>query len=392
MLRDLDNSDLYFEKAQKIDENFLDFKYNKARYLILKNQIDAAINILEHNKNVAKFLIILLILYSNLNRKNDRDKLLIKYEDTIKNDHSFYNYLALTSLYNGNFEDGWKYYEYRYSKTVDFFKNIKEWTGEKIITKNIVVFNEQGLGDSIQFSRYLIPLTKIAKSVTFVVQNNVKDLFNSQIKNLSIKNLTSCKNKQFDFKIPIGSLIKFFYKKKFEEHENLIQTNKSNDLKWKDKITSDKLNIGLVWSGAFNGANEPYRSIPLKNLSKILSLDARFYCLQNEIWDRDKDDFKSLNLVDCSNYKLDETASIIQNLDLVITSDTSILHLSASLNKETWAMLSLHPDWRWGEFNNINPYSSLKFFKQEKFNDWSDVEHSIFLELKNKINDFKKSD
>ena len=64
-------------------------------------------------------------------------------------------------------------------------------------------------------------------------------------------------------------------------------------------------------------------------------------------------------------YKLNEIASIIQNLDLVITSDTSILHLSASLNKQTWGILSLYPDWRWGEFNKINPYSNLKIFKQE---------------------------
>ena len=61
----------------------------------------------------------------------------------------------------------------------------------------------------------------------------------------------------------------------------------------------------------------------------------------------------------------------------MITSDTSILHLSASLNKETWAMLSLYPDWRWGEFNKINPYLSLKIFKQEKFNE-SNVESQIY--------------
>ena len=390
LLRDLTNSDLYFKKAEQIDENFLDFKYNKARYLILRNQIDEAIEILEENKDVAKFLITLLILYSNLNKKDERDKLLMIYKEKIKSNHEFYNYLALKSLYDGNFDDGWKYYEYRNSKTVDLFSNIKEWNGEKINTKNIVVFNEQGLGDSIQFSKYIIPLTKIAKNVTFVVQNSVKDLFNREIKNLSIENLDSCKSKQFDYKIAIGSLIKFFFKEKFKDDENLIQTNKDNDLKWKNEIINDKLNVGLVWSGGFNGVNEPYRSIPLKDLNKIFSLDAKFYCLQNEVWDRDKKHFKSLNLIDYGKYKLDEIASIIKNLDLVITTDTSILHLSASLNKETWVMLNLYPDWRWGKFNTINPYASLRFFNQSKFNNWNDVEDSIFLELENKINNFKK--
>ena len=107
--------------------------------------------------------------------------------------------------------------------------------------------------------------------------------------------------------------------------------------------------------------------------------------MQNEIWDRDRDDFNSLDLIDCGKYKLDEISSIIKNLDLVITSDTSILHLSASLNKETWGMLALHPDWRWGEFNKINPYSNLTIYNQLSFNDWSNVENQIYSDLEKKI-------
>ncbi len=385
LLRDLKNSDKYFDKAEKIDKNFIDFKYNKARYLILKNQIYEATKILEENKDIPKFLITLLILYSNTNQKELGNKLLNQSIDKIKNDPMFYNYYGIKLLNEGNFEDGWKYYEYRNSKIVDFFRNTNEWTGEKIDTKNIVVFNEQGLGDSIQFSKYIIPLTKIAKNVTFVVQGSIKNLFKDNIKNLSIETIETSLNKQFDFKIALGSLIKFFFKEKFGINENLLQTNKDINLKWENKIDTNRLNVGFVWSGGFNGANEPYRSVPLKSLKKIFSLNANFYCLQNEVWNRDLDEFKSLNLINCGKYKLDEIASIIQNLDLVITSDTSLLHLSATLNKETWGMLSLYPDWRWGEFNKFNPYPSLKIFKQNKFDDWTNVENEITEELKKKI-------
>ena len=388
MLRDLENSNIYFDKAQKIDQNFIDFKYNKAKYLILKNQIQEAAKILDENKDIPKFLITLLILYSNTNQKEIGNRLLAQSIDKIKDDPMFYNYYGIKLLNEGNFDDGWKYYEYRNSKIIDFFASTNEWTGEKIDTKSIVVFNEQGLGDSIQFSKYIIPLTKIAKNVTFVVQASIKNLFKNDIKNLSIETIETSRNKQFDFKIALGSLIKFFFKEKFEKNENLIQTNKDYDLKWKDKIDSKKLNIGFVWSGGFNGANEPYRSVPLKSLKKVFSLDANFYCLQNEIWDRDLEEFKSLNLIDYGKYKLDEIASIVQNLDLVITSDTSLLHLSASLNKETWAMLSLYPDWRWGEFDKFNPYSSLRIFKQEKFNEWTNVENEITDELKKKVSNY----
>ena len=65
--------------------------------------------------------------------------------------------------------------------------------------------------------------------------------------------------------------------------------------------------------------------------------------------------------------------------------------MSASLKKETWGMFSIYPDWRWGDFNKINPYSSLKFFKQKAFNNWSDVENSMIEELKKKISNFDRS-
>ena len=114
-------------------------------------------------------------------------------------------------------------------------------------------------------------------------------------------------------------------------------------------------------------------------------LNANFYCLQSEIWDRDRESLKSSNLINFSNYKLDEIASIIKNLDLVITVDTSLLHLAASLNINTWGLICLNPDWRWGEFNKINPYKNLEIFRQKKFNDWSDIINEIYKKLKNKI-------
>tara|TARA_Y100000389_G_scaffold204571_1_gene258047 strand:+ start:114 stop:1823 length:1710 start_codon:yes stop_codon:yes gene_type:complete len=388
-LRDRNNSDIFFNKSKIIDENFIEFIFNKAEYLVLKNEINDAIKILEENKDKPKFLITLLRLYFITGQKDLGNDLLIKSKNQIKNNSEFYNYLGIRSLYEGNFDDGWKYYEYRNSKQVDFFKDIKEWSGEQIDKRSIVVFNEQGLGDTIQFSKYLIPLTKIAENVTFIVQDNIKSLFKEEINNLSVETLKSLNNKKFDFKIALGSLIKFFYQEKIEFKDLLIKSNTKLDLKWKNQISNSKLNIGFTWSGSFNGPNEPYRSVPLLFFKRILSLDANFYSLQNEIWDRDLEYFKELKVNDCGKYKLDEVASIIKNLDLIISVDTSLLHLSATLNKETWGILSLYPDWRWGKFNDINPYKSLRFFKQENFNDWKSVENKIIEELNLKINNYK---
>jgi len=384
-LRDEKKADEYFKKAESIDSNYIEFLYNKAEYLILKNQIDEAEKLLDKNKNITKFLITLIRLYFNSGQNDKGNELLNKSRETLSNNSDFYNYLGIRYLYEGNFDEGWKYYEYRKSKLTHFFQEIKEWDGNNIIDKSIVVYNEQGLGDSIQFSKYLIPLSKVAKHVTFVVQDNIKNLFKNS-KRINIENYQTCKNQKFDFKISLGSLIKYFYKDKIDLEDRLIELNKTQKLDIEKKIDISKKNIGIVWSGSFLGPNEPYRSIPLDSFKEILNLNANFYALQNEVWERDKSEFRSSNLIDCGNYKLDELSSLISKLDLVITSDTSILHLAASLNVETWGILCLYPDWRWGEFNKFNPYPKLKLFSQKKFNNWDFINNEVFETLKKRLN------
>ena len=116
------------------------------------------------------------------------------------------------------------------------------------------------------------------------------------------------------------------------------------------------------------------------------TLDVNFFCLQSEIWDRDLDYFQSSKIVNFGKYNFSELTSIIPNLDLVISSDTSLLHLSASLNKETWGIINLSPDWRWGKFNTINPYASLKLFQQKNFANWDNVVNEIYDKLNKKLN------
>ena len=383
-LRDIAKAEEYFRKAELIDSDYIEFLHNKAEYLILKNQIQDAEKILDKNKNITKFLITLIRLYFNSGQNSKGNELLNKSRELLKNNPDFYNYLGIRYLYEGNFDEGWKYYEYRKSKLTHFFQEIKEWDGINIKDKSIVVYNEQGLGDSIQFSKYLVPLSKVAKQVTFVVQENIKNLFKNS-KNINVETYQKCKNQIFDYKISLGSLIKHFYKEKINFDDNFLQLNVSKDLNLENKIDFSKKNIGIVWSGSFLGPNEPYRSIPLQNFSNILNLDANFYALQNEVWERDLQAFHSSNLINFGDYKLGEISSLISKLDLVIASDTSLLHLAATLNVETWGILCLYPDWRWGEFNKFNPYPKLKLYQQKKFNNWDFINNEIYELLKKRL-------
>ena len=383
-LRDEKNSDIFYEKAKNIDQNIIYFLYNKIEYLIQKNQIDDAIEILENNKNKdLKFFIKLIRVYSLIGEKEKAQNLFDELKKIETNDPEYFQFLGMRFLFQGNFEIGWKYYEHRNTKLKNIFNTIPEWNGEDIHQKSIIVYNEQGLGDSIQFSKFIIPLLKLTNNVTFLVQKNIIDIFKKDIPNLKVVSKENFHDNKFDFKISLGSLLKFFYKEKIDE--NFLTNNSVFDLPF--VLNKDKLNVGIAWSGSFNGPNEPYRSIPLKALNRIFSLDINFYCLQKEIWERDLIQFEKTNITNLGDYSLGDMVAIIQKLDLVISSDTSILHLAASLNKETWGLLNLYPDWRWGAINKIHPYKSLKLFQQKAFNKWEDVELEIYKNLERKIND-----
>ena len=384
-LRDEKNSDIFYEKAKNIDQNIIYFLYNKAEYLIQKKRIDEAIEILENNKNEdLKFFIKLIKINFLIGQKDKAQNLLDEFQKKKLNNPEYLQFLGMRYLFQGNFEVGWKYYEYRYSKLKSFLNEIQEWQGENINQKSIVVYSEQGLGDTVQFSKFLIPLLKLSKNVTFLVQKNLINIFKKDIPNLKILTKENISDEKFDFKISLGSLLKFFYREKIDD--NLLIDIDKNDFSILPikNFNKDKLNIGIAWSGSFRGPNEPYRSIPLEALSKIFSLDINYYCLQKEIWQRDLFEFKKTKIINLGNYSLNDMVPIILNLDLVISSDTSILHLAASLNKETWGLLNLHPDWRWGAFNDMHPYKSLKLFKQKSFDRWDDVEQEIYENLKKK--------
>ena len=384
-LRDEDNANNFFKEAEKVDKDYIEFIYNKAELLILKNKIREALTILDENKSNLNFLVRLIKLKYVIGDTEDASKLFYKNLEKIKQNSKFYFFLGTRLLYDGYFDDGWKYYEYRGSKTIDYFKNLPEWNGKNIKDKDIIVYNEQGIGDAIQFSKYLLQLLKTSKSVSFTVSENTIKLFKNNIKNLNIETKNSIIDKSYDYKISLGSLIKYFYKDNLNNDENIIKLNEEKYNHWKEKINKNKLNIGLTWSGSPFGPNEPYRSLPLKALSRVLDFDVNFYCLQNFIWPRDKDFFQSSNIIDFGQYDLEEIAAIIKNLDIVISVDTSILHLATSLNCETWGILSLEPDWRWGKYYELNPYRSLQIFKQNKFNDWMNVENEILKKLHERI-------
>ena len=290
----------------------------------------------------------------------------------------------------GDFKEGWNYFEYRKSKLNEQYSNIAEWTGEILTNKKILVYNEQGIGDAIQFSKYLFALSKICEQIDFVLDDKLHPLFKRKFENINIIKKLEILDNKYEFKISLGSLIKFFYNESGLNKNNLLNVDKLKIDEWKNKIDFSKLNVGVIWSGFFLGPNEPHRSIPLEKFNKILSLDANFYALQKEVWERDSLILKNSNIINYGNLNLEEISAIISNLDLIISIDTSLLHMSYTLNKETWGLLSINSDYRWGKLYELYPYKSLKIYQQLIFDNWDSVLNKVEEDLLIKINYFKK--
>ena len=274
----------------------------------------------------------------------------------------------------GEFEKGWELYEFRDSIIKDTsFENIKTWNGENLKDSTILVTSEQGMGDILQFSKFLINLSSLSKKIDFVIFDKLLPIFKKQYKNINIFTKNEILNNKYDFKISLGSLNKYFYKDNSSNSSDLINFNEGKKKKRNFLLNNNKKNIGLVWSGNFFGPKEPSRSIALKKFEKLLKLDFNFYSFQNEIWDRDKEFFKKSNIIDFSGEKFVDIIEIIKNLNLMISTDTFFLHLACICNKETWGLISYNSDWRWYEYYRYNHYNSLKILKQSNYKNWDDV-------------------
>ncbi len=388
--RDLEEARSYLEKAKNIDPNYEEYNYNKAEYFFLIFEFEKAIKILKKQifeKKDIKNNLLLCRIYFNQGKKEEGNQLIEKFYKENPNNNQIKNFVGIRYLCEGKFEKGWEFYEFRKQNLDDQFPFIKKWDGENLDDKIILVYNEQGIGDAIQFSKLLFPLKKLCKEIHFLINEKFIGIFKEDHNGIKVLTTINPKIIKYDYKITLGSLNKFFYKDMSNIENSLIKIDEKKVENFKKKLINlDKLNIGTAWSGAFTGINAEFRAIPFSKFQDLLSLNANFYCLQKDIWERDTQLFNKSNIYNFGNLLLNDLTSFIRNLDLVITSDTSILHFSASIGKETWALLPLDCDWRWGKILDYFKYNNLKIYRQQKFNSWEEVISNVKEDLQKRIN------
>ncbi|MFN7096345.1 MAG: tetratricopeptide repeat protein [Gammaproteobacteria bacterium] len=299
--------------------------------------------------------------------------------------------LALVYLALGRYEEGWREFECRLSAPEWSFLNrnftIPKWDGVNLKNKTILVYTEQGFGDMIHFARYLSLLKRPDNTILLEAQPPVIELFRSlpwidkiipfnqplpvfdyHASLLSLPYLTKCNEK-------LAQVVPYIFS---------IPEKKAQ---WQKRLHSiTKFKIGLCWSGNAVYSNNQQRSCSLAELLPYLPLrKAQFINLTMECTDEEKQLLKENNILNYFDdiHDFSDTAALIDNLDLVISVDTSIGHLSGAMNKPVWLMVHYLPEWRYMQENQHNHwYPNMKIFKQKSLRAWSTVFASIQQELK----------
>ena len=308
------------------------------------------------------------------------------------------NYSTLL-LSTNNLDEGFKEYEWRKkSKIFSDYLNYAElkmkspiWNGEELNEKTILIFAEQGIGDLIQFSRYLFLLRDTYKcKVVLRLKQNLSHFFDNTLDIITEDE----KIPNHDYHNHLASLPGIFYKKykNFPKTVNFIREDKEKNIKWDailKKYERPKIGINASASSATSGD----RIIPLENFKTLTKLkNLNFFVIQKDFH---KNEIHKINInsnvyyfekLDKTGKAFQDTISLIKNLDLIITADTSLGHLSATLGKPTWIVLSFISDWRW--FNQDNKsvwYDNVTLFKQKKIGDWNGVFNLIEQDLEKKF-------
>ena len=302
---------------------------------------------------------------------------------------------SFLKLLLGNYSEGWDLYESRKFKQdlkKNYFPEPKEgWLDKDYIKgKKILVYSEQGLGDTFQFCRYLPLLKRLKpKSIFFYLDSPLVSVFSNFDKDINIIEKGKKINEEIDLLYPLLSL-PLLFKTRLNNIPNnfpyLIPNNDKNSY-WFHKLKkNNNRKIGLVWSGSKN-KNINNRSLSLKHFSSILKLPFEFHSIQKEIRASDQeelDKYKNLQQHQNDLKEFSDTAAILNQMDLIISVDTSVAHLAGALAKKVWILLNFIPDFRWMLDREDSPwYPNARLFRQPKIDDWNSVIKKIEKELKN---------
>ena len=301
---------------------------------------------------------------------------------------------AVTWLRAGDFRQGWLEFEWRRHCKDHRLRRFGKplWTGEAMPDRTILVHAEQGLGDTIQFIRYA-PL--VNERFANVIVEGQKPLCRLLVRCPGIDRLVARGEElpDYDVQAPLMSLPGIFGTTLTTvpvevpyifPDENLIRA-------WRERLSTYRgFKVGIAWQGGRQYAGDAYRSLPLRHFAPIARVDGvRLFSLQKGPGSEQLADLPDGFTVadfgpelDTASGAFTDTAAVMRNLNLVITSDTAIPHLAGAMGVPVWVALNSCADWRWLDDREDSPwYPTMRLFRQSRLGDWDGLFARIAEEL-----------
>jgi len=286
--------------------------------------------------------------------------------------------LALGLLLDGRLEEGWRWYEKRWDDTSRmqrpaFYLAEREWKGpkEQPLNGNILVYAEQGLGDVIQFARYIPFLQKDGGTVKCVVQPELITLLEASFDNVEC--LTPVRNFATYYHVALLDLPMLYGTTLANIPADVpyLKPPPEKRAHWQERLKKwkGKFKVGLAWSGSHVQVNNRNRAMPLSTLLPVIE-HAGIQCFSLQKGDAGV--YTDITpdpqrLVDLTDEWTDftDSAAMLEQLDLVITVDTAVAHLAGALARPVWVMLAPNADWRWLRNREDNPwYPTARLFRR----------------------------
>jgi Flp pilus assembly protein TadD len=378
-----------FDKALALNPQSRETLYNRAKALGALGRTEEEIQVyqlLARLKPDAAVHLNMGVAYRELHRHEDSLK---QFRQALQIDPD--NVLArcnraLTNLLLGNYEHGWREYEWRWRDgTERHGVQGRLWLGDADLSgKTILLHSEQGLGDTLQFVRFARHVCERGAQVILQVQRPVLD-FVKTLKGYTGSILPRDQAvTDFDFHCPLLSL-PLALKLTVDDLPGpmpYLDADPARVACWQKRLgPPTRPRVGLVWGVSLANKKGLHRSMPLAALRPLMDLDIEFVSLQKELSDVDRRDMAAMPaLRELGSGLADfaDTAALVRNLDLVICVDTSVTHVAGAMGLPAWVLVPFNSDWRWMAERDDSPwYPSVRVFREPAPGNWAPLVQAV---------------
>lgn len=367
-------------------------------YEFLDKQLDCFLNANRLQPNNQMYIRNVIFVYEKIGDAQNTEKYykkLLKLNPT----HLDYYYYGCFLIQQGDFIEGYKYFEHRFYATESAFEYPK-WLDEKkrlqscenLIGKTVLIFHDSGYGDTIMYVRFIEQLKQRVDKIIFFVPEKLIMLFKSSGIDVEMHSMTDDLTElEYDFNAALMDLPKLLSitVDSIPRLEGYLSVSKERVETYKQEHLKDsgKIKIGISYCSNPLFKNQTKRDIPLEAFYPLAKLkNVEIYSFQ--VVDKDKQILNlpsNVEIIDLSPTfnDFEDTASAMMNMDLMITTDNVILNLAGALGVKTIGLFNRFHDYRWFKLQgkDIGWYKNVKPYKTEKLNDWHELISQVIKDL-----------